>query len=226
MSFIIDLIIVAIVLVTVLISAKKGFVRLVVEVVGIIAVLIFATAVSTPIADYTYQNIIEPPIVSSANKIVIDSSEEKVDDVFENLPPFVKANADSFGITREKVKETIVDTSGEKTEEILLKISQDLVKPVAMTVLEAFYAVIIILLLSVVVKIIANLLNKAFSFSIAGKLNTSLGGALGAVKGLVIAVIFCKIVTFIIPLTPNGIWIFNSENLAKTFIFEFLNNIF
>ena len=51
MSYILDAIIILIVLFYVFISAKKGFVRTLIEVVGFVAAIVIAFTVSTPIAE-------------------------------------------------------------------------------------------------------------------------------------------------------------------------------
>ena len=71
-------------------------------------------------------------------------------------------------------------------------------------------------------KILARILNKAFSFSLAGKLNTALGGVCGFAKGVIFALLLCVIIYAVISFTQNGIWIFTIENIDKTFIFKYL----
>ena len=217
MSIIIDLIIVAIILVTALISAKQGFVRAVVEVAGFVAAVLVAFSVSAPLADITYEKVIEPPILSTA---------QTADSVWESLPSFITDNSEKLGITKEHIEKIVVESTLSSTDTALNEISQKAVKPVATGILETLYAVILIVVLLFVVKILAKLLNKAFSFSVVGKLNRTLGGLLGVVKGLAIALIVCEIVVLIISFTDNGIWIFNNENIDKTYIFKFLTNVF
>jgi uncharacterized membrane protein required for colicin V production len=226
MHIVIDLIVVAIFAVMILISAKRGFVRVVVETVGILAVLVVVAMSVNPLADVTYQKVIEPPIINSTSEVVFNSSSDAVESVWESLPTFVTENVDEFGITKEKIKEVVVSEGKADAKETLENISQKLIKPAVVTVLEIFYAVILILLLSCIVKLLAGIINKAFSFKKIGKLNTTLGGVLGVVKGFVTALIFCNIVELAIKFIPNGIWIFSSENIAKTYLFNLLTNVF
>lgn len=226
MSIIIDLIIVAIILVTALISAKQGFVRAVVEVAGFVAAVLVAFSVSAPLADITYEKVIEPPILSSVSENAAQSTAQTADSVWESLPSFITDNSEKLGITKEHIEKIVVESTLSSTDTALNEISQKAVKPVATGILETLYAVILIVVLLFVVKILAKLLNKAFSFSVVGKLNRTLGGLLGVVKGLAIALIVCEIVVLIISFTHNGIWIFNNENIDKTYIFKFLTNVF
>ncbi|MBR4099972.1 MAG: CvpA family protein [Clostridia bacterium] len=226
MSIVIDLIIVAIILVTALISAKQGFVRAVIEVVGFVAAVLVAFSVSAPLADITYEKVIEPPILSSVSENAAQSTAQTADSVWESLPSFITNNSEKLGITKEHIEKIVVDSTLSSADTALNEISQKAVKPVATGILETLYAVILIVVLLFVVKILAKLLNKAFSFSVVGKLNRTLGGLLGVVKGLAIALIVCEIVVLIISFTHNGIWIFNNENIDKTYIFKFLTNVF
>lgn len=226
MSIVIDLIVLAIFALMILISAKQGFVKVVVEVVGFVAVLVVVAMAVTPLAELTYQKVVEPPIINSTSELVFNSSSDAVESVWGSLPSFVTDNADEFGITKDKIKEVAVDNNKTDAKETLQNISQQLVKPAVVTVLEIFYCIILITVLLLVVKIIAKLLNKLFSFKTIGKLNKTLGGVLGIVRGLAVALIFCNVIALIVRFVPNGFWIFSSENIAKTYIFNFLLNVF
>lgn len=226
MHFIIDLILIGIIAIIALVSAKKGFVRTVVEVVGFIAAVIIAFTVSKPLADVTYVKGIEPAILNSVSESFQDNTVQTVDAVWENLPQFITDNAAIFGISKEVLEESISQGAENNAQTMLADVSQNVIKPFVVGILETVYAVILIILLSFVVKIIAKLLNKVFSFSVVGKLNKTLGGVLGAVKGIAIALIICEALLLIVSFTENGIWIFNNANIEKTILFKFLINVF
>ena len=226
MHFIIDLILIGIIAIIALISAKKGFVRTVVEVVGFVAAVLIAFTVSKPLADVTYVKGIEPAILNSVSESVQDSTVQTVDNIWEGLPSFITDNAHIFNISKETLEESISQGAENSAQTILTNTSQNVIKPMVVGILETVYAVILIILLSFVVKILAKLLNKAFSFSVVGKLNKTLGGVLGVVKGIAIALIICEAVLLIVSFTENGICIFNNQNIEKTILFKFLTNVF
>ncbi len=226
MHFIIDLILIGIIAIIALVSAKKGFVRTVVEVVGFIAAVLVAFTVSKPLADVTYVKGIEPAILNSISESAEESTINTVDTVWENLPQFITDNAANFGISKEVLEESISQGTENTAQTMLADVSQNVIKPFVVGILETVYAVILIILLSFVVKALAKLLNKVFSFSIVGKLNNTLGGVLGVVKGIAIALILCEAVLLIVSFTTNGIWIFNNANIEKTILFKFLTNVF
>jgi uncharacterized membrane protein required for colicin V production len=221
----IDLIIVLIIVLSVVISAKHGFVRVVIEVAGFVAAAILALTVSGPLADFTYEKAIEPPIVNSISESVSDAGSASVNEIWDSMPNFVTKNAEKYGISKQSVEETVLNNNKGDTEKVLTDLSQNAIKPVVVGILEVLYSVILIVVLVFVVKILAKLINKAFSFSIIGKLNKTLGGVLGFVKGLIYSLLFCEIVVLIMSFTANGILIFTGANIAKTYLFNFLTNL-
>lgn len=226
MSFVIDLIIIGVILLTALISAKQGFVKIVIEVVGFVVAVLLAFSLSGPLADLTYQNIIEPPIINSVSESTAGTATETVDKLWEGLPEILTNNADALGISKDSLIQSVESSTQSTAQGIISNASQNVIKPVITGILETVFAVILIIVLLFVVRILAKLINKVFSFSVVGKLNRTLGGIIGIVKGLVIALIACKVILLIISFTQNGIWIFNNENIEKTFIFKFLINVF
>ena len=225
MSIIIDLILVAIVLLVVLISAKQGFVRTVVGAVGFVIAVVIAFTVSKPLAETTYDKFIEPPIVNSIGETTSGTVADTVDSLWSKLPSIITDNSESFGFSKENIQGSLSEGTEDNIKDTISNVSQTAIKPIFVELTSTVYAVILIIVLLIIVKLLAKLLNKAFSFSVVGKLNTTLGGVLGLAKGLVIALIICEIIVLVISLTQNGIWILNNENISNTILFKFLTNI-
>lgn len=225
MGIVIDLIIVAIILIVALISAKQGFVRVLIEVVGFVLALLLAFSISAPLADTTYQKFVEPKIVESGSESAIQTTNQTVDEVWGNLPDFVTGNADTLGISKKALAQSLNESSGDGTAAVLKDVSQRVVKPIATNVIEMIFSIILIIIFMFIVKILAKLINKMFSFSVVGKLNHFLGGIIGIAKGGIFAILICEIMLLVISFT-GGVWIFNNENIQKTFVFEFLTNVF
>ena len=217
MVIILDLILVAIIIVSVIISAKRGFVKVFVETVGFVAAVILAFTISTPLAELTYDKIIEPPVVKAAVNAAEDNAQA---DIKSALPEFLVDNklfADTVDTFAEKFNEHISDGA-----EIAVKTaSRDVVRPITVKIIGLFYSIILLVILMIIVKFLAKLLNSLFSFSIVGTLNHILGGFVGVFKGIIISMIFCMIISLLIYFTGKGIWIFSIENISNSFIFKF-----
>ncbi len=221
MHFVIDFILLAVIVISCIWYAKKGFVRTFIEVVGLVAAVIIAFTVSGPLANTTYDELIEPPIIEAAAQSSEQSVSETADKIWEKIPLFL-----SSSISKEGLEESLADAAVNSAENAMQSVSRSFIKPVAIRVLEAVFTLVLMIPLMLIVRLLARLINKAFSFSFVGKLNKFLGGVTGFIKGTAIALLLCEIIVLIISFTENGIWIFNSGNIDKTYIFKFLTNVF
>lgn len=223
MSIIIDLILVAIIVLVVIISAKQGFISAAIWAVGFVAAIIISVAVSEPLANATYDKYIEPAIINTADDKVTLNTDTSVDEVWNTLPDFITENADKFNISKSQFEDIM--TNGVNLKTVMKDLSDTMIKPTVVNVLELLYTLILIWLVLFIVKLLAKFLTKLFSFKLAAKLNSILGAILGLPRGVFIAITVCEIIALAISFTKNGIWIFNDANISNTVLFKFFTNI-
>ena len=99
---------------------------------------------------------------------------------------------------------------------LLLKTSVNRLFPRLLALLLALLIMIILIVLVSCLQIP----ERYFSFSIIGKLNRILGGIAGIPKGIIIAMLFCMIISLIVSLTPDGFLIFKTEAMEKSWFFS------
>ena len=221
-SSILDLIIVGIILICILLSAKHGFVRTVVEVAGFIAAFLIAFTVSSPLANVTYDNIIEPSIVSTVNQASDNSGSQIAGKLWDSFPEFVKRHSADFGLSESRFNEKVASSVSGSINDSAVRISENVTRPLITKLLGALYSTVIAIVLIVLSKFVARAINKMFSFSLVGKINTMLGGVIGAVKGVGVAVIFCMIISALLLITKNGVWIFTKDNIEGSYLFRLI----
>ena len=107
MSILIDLIIVAIFVLMIIISARQGFVKALTRLIGFAVVIAVVAVAVNPLADLTYQKAIEPSVVNAAGDLVIEGGDRAADSIWESLPTFITDNADDFGISKDKISNTV-----------------------------------------------------------------------------------------------------------------------
>ncbi len=219
MAFILDLIVIAIIALFALISAKKGFVRTLIEVVGFVLVILFANSVSPMLSDVTYDKLIEPSIISSVEKLNIETG--SVNLKIDAMPDFIN-NILGSEFNLKGFEDIINENISAGMGNAVATASQTAIKPIVTGIFSLLYTVLISVILLFVVNILANLVNKLFSFSIVGKANKILGVVLGMIKGVVVAVIFCTLISFIVSVTTNGFLIFTNTNIEGSLIFKLL----
>jgi uncharacterized membrane protein required for colicin V production len=228
MWFILDLIIIAIIAIFVFTSAKRGFVRTVVELVGYFLAIYIAFTAGGILAESIYDFAIEPKIVESvADKISVSSetsTNEIVDEVWNSLPDFVVDTAENFNITSHTLKTTLEENvnNHSSSAKIAQNASTAIVRPIAVPLIKTILSIILFVVLMFFVRILARIINKAFSLPLIGSLNRTLGGVIGLLKGLIFAFVFVISILFIMSFFENGFLIFTNENIEKTYLFKFL----
>ncbi len=225
MSYILDLILVFIIIFFVVSSARRGFIRVLIEVLGFVAAVVLSFTISTPLSSMTYDKIIEPSVLKSVNESSSQSTNTVVDNTWNSMPKFVTANAERLGVSKEKLSESVSRNISNGAGAAVKSASQDIIKPVAVKVLGLCYSTIIFAALLFVVKILAKAVNKLFSISVVGTVNRALGGAVGLLKGAIFAAFFVAVISIIISFTGNGFWIFTYENIENSHIFKSLVQI-
>ena len=225
MGLILDLLLIAILIVTVVYTKKQGFVKIIVTLVGVVLILVLGMSMSTPLADYTYTEFLEPKIINSAEGVTIDATSETVDNVWNALPKWVTKRADTMDISKEKLDEILMDNYFNDTETAFKDISERLIKPGALKFLELVFSIIIVVFLWTVLGVVSTFLNSLFKGDKLKAVNTTLSICLGILVGLTFVVIFCNLIEYIIGIFPDGIWVFNKENIAQTDAFKFIMNI-
>ncbi len=225
MNYIFDAIIVLIVVISTLLAIKKGFAKIIFGVLAIVLSVVLSFSFSTPLANFTYDKVVYPAvnskIVETVNETITKTSENISEAVSNSLPSFVKNDADKLGINLDSLisGEGVIDA-----ENLAENICQNVVKPVAFPLIKTIITIVLMVVLFIVLKFLAKLLGKVFSFSFVGKINKTLGGIVGLLRGIAIAVLFVYILNLIISIT-GGFWIFTAENVEKTKLFNMILEI-
>lgn len=221
MGIILDLLVIAVIIIVAVIAAKKGFVRTLIEVVGFIAACVIVFTVSTPVAEFTYDKLIEPPMLSAVEKAAEEQAENAVGTVVLAIPGIFSKGAEKLGLTAEKLS---VDASNGAVA-AAQNVSQNVARPALTKIISVLLSVILMIILLFVVHFLARVLNKLFSFSVVGKLNRTLGGVIGAVKGVIIAFVICAVISTVMLFTTNGFLIFTPEAVEASYIFKALASL-
>lgn len=229
MGYILDLIVVAIIVIAILISRKRGFVRTAVELVGFVLAVYLAFSVGPMLSETTYDKAVKPAVTetieSTLNDTINTTTENISNAVWDAMPSFVSKNADKFGVSENSLSENFNLTSEESIAKTAENISAKVVAPVVVKALSIVYGLIIFIIVAVLAKILAKPINKLFSISFIGSINKLLGSILGAGKGVIFAVIFCAVISSIVVFTKSGFLIFTRESIEASTLFELLCKI-
>lgn len=197
MSLILDIILIAILVAFIAAAVKKGFVLSLLELVAVIAAFALAFSFSPVVAQGVYDGVVEDAMITTLEEQIdqnVNASNiaETAELTLSALPDFIVSLASSAGVNVEEIKDTI-STADLSSENLATELVSKIAQPIVVGVLTAIFFIILALVLLIVLKIVAKLLSKLFDLPLIGKVNKTLGGVLGAIKGVVVLVFVCTI---------------------------------
>lgn len=229
MAFILDVLVVAIIALSVFLAYKKGLIKTLFSLVGGIVAVVLAVSLSTPVATWLNSQFIGPAIRNTVLTAVNGSSLSqsydealnsvdvagKLQEMPENLREFLeKLNVDIDGIvsSAEQSKANSIAAKEALIDSIATPVSEAVSKAAALIGL----AVVFFILLFVVTR----LLDTVFRILPFGKSLNKAGGMLfGAVRALLIVMLFGAVVYGL----ARGNVLLSMEQLENTLILKTIN---
>ncbi len=210
-SFVFDIILVAIILLCVFIGMKKGAMKVILSLVAFVVAAYLAYALSSPFAAFVNNKFVEPAVIRSVDSAISRTSES----IEDALPDFIADNAETFGINLDSG--SIVNATD---------FVQKSVSPAVVKVVSSISMFIIFIVLAIALNFVASLLNKIIKVSFLGGLNKLLGGIFGALTGCIILIVVCFVLKYAVYLSGDEAKLITKAVLDNSIFFKFFTGIF
>jgi uncharacterized membrane protein required for colicin V production len=207
MSIVIDLALVAVVILIVVIAAKKGIISTIAGILAFVIAILCAAYTAKPVAEVMYKAFFYKTVQKELYKVVPENSTaslaEKAQYVLDCMPEFAKKQAEKVGINTAAISSQIQKTKMDNSK-LYESLEDKIVHPIAVEVLKHilyfFLAVIYGILLRLVFGAIANGIKQSDTVS---KADMGVGAVLGIIEGLVVVFLICNLLVYIQPRIEN-----------------------
>ena len=202
----VDIVLLLIVAVAALISAKRGFIWSILNLGAVVVASILSKLLAAPASQLFYNQFLHGRIMTELNRILPAGSVsgqigEGIESVLSELPVPVVAIAKQYGF--------YPDLSGGTKILTVEGIEQDYIVPIVTGVLAIIATVLLFVIFSAILKIAAGAINHNLSdrkkHKIIGTTNTLLGAGLGLLKGILLAGIICVVLDLVAPALNSDI---------------------
>ncbi len=188
MEHIIDIILIAGFVLTVVFAAKKGFAKIVLDIGATVLSLLTAYFLSRPVAAFVYDKVIkgmiEESLTEKLEKIPAKDALAQARALVDSIPDGLVRLGEKMGLDVNSLLLSIP-----KTDITLGQVSQSITesvfKPIVITLATAVCGLIIFIVASIVFGILVKIINKVFKLPLIKSVNRTLGGALGIVEGVI-----------------------------------------
>lgn len=202
-----DLILFFVVAIIAIISARKGFLMSLFNIISFIVSGFLAKIFSVPVANYVYDAYCREAIIAKMYEIMPSGSLEgelsgAVLKTLEALPDFVMSMISHFGFLSLD-NEIFSSTETNLTVEV---IEQTYLEPIILKMISVIAIIVLFIIFAVILRFVFALINKLVTrkkHKIIRGTNMLLGAALGVIKGCVIAGLLCAVLNIAAPAIDN-----------------------
>ena len=223
-GIILDIILLAIVVLTVIIAAHRGFARVAIETAGWLLIILLVFNFSQPLSETIYDGMVKEPMETKVSEYVGNTMQSKTDslntDIWISLPPFLVAGAELAGITKDSMSDIITSSLHDGSQAITSAVMTGIIKPASTLIIRSAISILAILFGMFIIRLIARWVNSLVDLTIAAKLNKTLGAVLGVIKGLMFVLIACASIMLLHVLIFSGNDNIN-DFLNSSFIYDF-----
>ncbi|MBR6568734.1 MAG: CvpA family protein [Clostridia bacterium] len=226
MTYIVDIIIIAVFLISVLISYKKGFFRSLFDLIGTLVSILAARIVSSSLAPQGFDMFIkEPARATLTNTLGTAGTTDygtQVESAINSIPDSFNGIMNLIGIDKQAILEKV--SSSELAQGNLVdNIMENIITPVGTALIQfvlfVILAVVFVLALKVIVKLLDFVIKK---LPVVKSLNKGLGVVIGVLRGLLTVIIVSMLIGTVVSFIGNEEII---EAVNNSFIVSTVQNL-
>lgn len=204
LPLLIDLAFAALVIVNVLDGRRKGFVKMILSFIATIVSWLIASELSQPLAVWANENFVHGWISGSIENAIANSLGNGTNALVEAIPDYIASAAETAGISVQNLAQQLSNTvdSAQAAEHIYAAVETSFVVPAIRIV--AFFIVY-----AITERILAlgiGIINKIFKLPIIKSFNKLLGGAAGALKGILVIAVISLVLNLFVMIAPETVF--------------------
>lgn len=236
MNIIIDLILVAIIVISVFFAAKKGLIGTLFSLLGTVIAIVLSIALSGPVSGFINDNFVCPSVKNYIVGVMDSSSVGKsYNEAINNIDvaSVVKSMPDGL--------EEVLELAGVNTEEIILKAENTLsdsqnakdalissiAEPISGTISTVIALVGLFIVLNIVLWLVSKIITAVTKAIPFGKTFNTVGGiAFGLVRGLIIVFVVSILFTAVSKtIDPESNNVFSQKTIDSTIVLKTLSDV-
>lgn len=201
LPLLIDLAFVALIIISVFDGRRKGFVKMILSFAATVLSWLIASELSQPLALWANESFVHGWISGSIENAIADSLGSGTNALIEAIPDYIANAAEIAGISVQSLAQQLSGSvdSAQAAEKIYTAVEGAFVIPAIRIV--AFFIVY-----AITERILAlgiGIINKFFKLPIIKSFNKLLGGAAGALKGILVVAVISLVFSLFVMIAPE-----------------------
>ncbi len=207
MTYIVDIIIIAVFLITVIVSYKKGFFKSLFDLIGTLVAILAARIASASLAPKGFEMFIrEPAKATLTNTLGTAGTTDygaQVENAINSIPDSFNGIMSFIGIDKQAVLDKLA-ASDLAQGNLVDNIMENIVTPVGTAIIQFVLFVILAVVITIVLKIVVKLLDFIIKrLPVVKSLNKGLGVVIGILRGLITVLIVSMLLGTVVSFIGN-----------------------
>ncbi|MBR4949584.1 MAG: CvpA family protein [Clostridia bacterium] len=227
MNYILDIIIIGVVLLSIVIGMKKGFVKMLLDFAGIVIALVVTYSLVNPVSDFVCENFVITPMARSVvNTLTSGDDSKDISLIISESPAFLDEVLESFDFPLGELRAVAENNKNVELSEKNILICKEIVRPAANSAAYTGSFIVLFVGCLVAVKFISKFAKFINKIPLIGSFNKGGGAILGLVSGLIavfVIVNIAKAVSFT-QIASDENFILNEKQIQNTMVFKHVYN--
>ena len=209
MTYIVDIVIIALFVLVVAMAYKKGFLSTIIDTFALAISAVVSYMFCEPVAEGVYNLFVRNLVETRFTRVLDDISSslsiaDKVNAMIEGLPTSAVKLAEVMGVNFKSL--TLSMSGGNNlSDEALINLAVEKIgHPIMINVTEVLTFIAMFIIITIALKFLAGMFKKANDIPLLGKLNAGLGGVIGVIKAVAIVFVACTAFYFIAGMSGAG----------------------
>lgn len=227
MSYIIDIIAIAILAIVLIVGYKQGFIQSLLRLVGCIAAFVLAFSFSAPAAEFIYDSWVAPGLETKLLENVGETTKTTVSEQLSALLEGLPAPIATVLENNDKLQDSLGqlgDNAASTGEALVGAVMQNVIEPITVALLRFVVFILLFLVLLFVAKLLVKLVKPITKLPLVRQADGLLGAAFGAVKGVIFVLAFVTIIQ-IIAATSAPDALITQEVIDKSYLVKWIADV-
>ncbi len=222
MNFFLDFIVIAVIALFVATGFKKGFIYSIVNLLGTAISVVVSSVAGSMLALPIYNSVVQKSIIDGVDGIVRSLPEETTalqtaNEVMEQSSTFINNIFTFSGVTSDSLSNEIMSTNLSVPDLV-----ETLVRPYAVRMISTILTILLFVVLTIIVKLIADALTKTIEFVKLGTVNRILGIVFGVAESALVIMVITLMIYFVMMYLPSGMCNDLHNGINQTYLYRYI----
>ena len=206
-------------------SYRKGFLRTLVSTVGHLASCVVAFLGSRALAEACYRLFFRDRLIASVESAIEGAAAEtdltaRMTQVMESLPGYLQAALSAMGIDGAALSEQVSGQMEDTAHAMSVTITGGVLYPIVYMLLQGIFFLVLFIACAILVQCLVKVLQGVERLPLIGTVNSLLGAVMGLVKALIVIFVATVAIRLVLDFTGGFSWL-NGTVIGETRIFRY-----